>query len=139
MAIRDKAAAFLGKLGAQVTPAAQTVGAGLARQSAGILQQGANVLADAGDAAFRRGGVTGNVQMPLSGASNMLHAGSQNLLGMGPGGQTALGYGGIGTAALAAGTAAAAAGITGARKRRKERLAGQNLGAQLGVQMPIVY
>ena len=69
MAIRDKAAAFLGKLGAQVTPAAQTVGAGLAQQSAGILQQGANVLADAGDAAFRRGGVTGNVQMPLSGAS----------------------------------------------------------------------
>jgi len=137
MAIRDKTAAFLGKLGAQVAPGVQTVGADLARQGAGILQQGANVLADAGDAAFRRGGVTGNVQLPLSGASNMLHAGSQNLLGMGPGGQTALGYGGIGTAALAAGTAAA--GITGARKKRKERLAGQNLGAQLGVQMPIVY
>lgn len=132
MAIRDKAAAFLGKLGAQVAPGVQTVGANIAGQGAGILQQGANVLADAGDAAFRRGGVTGNVQLPLSGASNMLHAGSQNLLGMGPGGQTALGYGGIGTAALAA-------GITGARKKRKERLAGQNLGAQLGVQMPIVY
>ena len=137
MAIRDKTAAFLGKLGAQVAPAVQTVGADLARQSAGILQQGANVLADAGDAAFKRGGVAGNVQPPLSSASNMLHSGSQNLLGMGPGGQTALGYGEIGAAALAAGTAAA--GIRGARKKRKARLAGQELGAQLGVQMPIVY
>ena len=137
MAIRDKTAAFLSKLGAQVTPVAQTVGADLARQGAGILQQGANVLADTGDAAFRRGGLTGNVQPPLTGVSNMLHTGSQNLLGMTPGGQTALGYGGIGTAALAAGTAAT--GIAGARKKRKERLAGQNLGAQLGVQMPIVY
>ena len=137
MAIRDKAAAFLGQLGAKVAPGVQTVGADLARQSAGILQQGANVLTGAGDAAFKRGGVMGNVQPPLSTASNMLRSGSLNLLGMGPGGQTALGYGGIGTAALAAGTAAA--GITGARKKRKERLAGQNLGAQLGVQMPTVY
>ena len=138
MAIRDKAAAFLGQLGAQVNPAMQTVGTGLAQQGSGILQQGANVLADAGDAAFRQGGMMGNVQLPLSGASNMLHAGSQNLLNMAPGGQVALGYGGLGTAAaLAAGTAAA--GVSAARKNKKERLAGKNLGAQLGVQMPIVY
>lgn len=137
MAVIDKAAAFLSQLGTKITPAVQTVGGDLARQGAGILQQGANVLADVGDAAFRRGGVTGNVQPSLSNASNMLHAGSQNLLNMGPGGQTALGYGGIGTAALAAGTAAT--GIMRARKDKKARMAGQNLGAQLGVQMPGAY
>jgi hypothetical protein len=133
MAIRDKAAAFL----SQLNPAMQAVGADIAGRGAGVLQKGANVLAEAGDAAFRQGGMMGSMQPSLSGASNMMHAGSQNLLNMGPGGQTALGLGGIGTAALAAGTAAA--GITGARKKRKERLAGQSLGAQLGVQMPIVY
>jgi hypothetical protein len=130
MAAIDKAAAFL----SQLNPAMQTVGADIARQGAGVLQQGANVLADVGDAAFRRGGVTGNVLPSLVNASNMLHAGSQNLLNMAPGGQAALGYGGVGTAALAAGTAAA--GIMRARKGKKERMAGQDLGAQLGVQMP---
>ena len=137
MTIRDKAAAFLGQIGAQVGPAMQATGANLAQQGSGILQQSANMFAEAGDAAFRRGGMMGNAQLPLSNASNLLHAGSQNLLGMGPAGQTALGYGGIGAATLAAG--AAAAGIAGARKNKKERLAGSELGAQLGVQMPIVY
>jgi len=144
MAVIDKAAAFLSQLKglpqamgsavSQVNPAMQTVGSDIARQGASALQQGANVLAGVGDAAFRRGGVTGNVQPSLTNVSNMLHAGSQNLLNMGPGGQTALGYGGTGVAALAAGTAAT--GIMRARKDKKERLAGQNLGAQLGVQMP---
>jgi hypothetical protein len=134
MAIRDKAAAFL----SQLNPAMQTVGADIAGRGAGVLQKGANVLADVGDAAFRQGGMMGSMQPSLSGASNMMHAGSQNLMNMGPGGQTALGLGGIGTAAaLAAGTAAT--GIAGAHKKKKERMAGRDLGAQLGVQMPIVY
>ena len=133
MAIREKAAAFL----SQINPAMQSVGADIASQGAAALQKGANVLADVGDAAFRQGGMLGRVQPPLSGASNVMHAGSQNLLNLGPGGQAALGLGGIGTAALAAGTAAT--GIAGAQKKKKERLAGKNLGAQLGVQMPIVY
>jgi len=133
MAIRDKAAAFL----SQLNPAMQTLGANIAGRGAGVLQKGANVLADVGDAAFRQGGMMGSMQPSLSGASNMMHAGSQNLMNMGPGGQTALGLGGIGAAALAAGTAAT--GITGAHKKKKERMAGRDLGAQLGVQMPIVY
>lgn len=133
MAIRDKAAAFL----SQLNPAMQTVGAGIAGRGAGVLQKGANVLAEAGDAAFRQGGMMGSMQPSLSGASNMMHAGSQNLMNMGPGGQTALGLGGIGTAALAAGTAVT--GIAGAHKKKKERMAGHDLGSQLGVQMPIVY
>jgi hypothetical protein len=51
-----------------------------------------------------------------------------------PGQQTALGYGAAAAGALAAGTAAA--GIANARKGKKERMAGQDLGTQLGVQMP---
>ena len=137
MAIRDQVNAFLGQLGTQVGPAVQRVGKDLAQHGSGLLQRGANVLADAGDAAFRQGGMMGRVQPSLSGASNVMHAGSQNLLNMGPGGQAALGLGGIGTAALAAGTAAT--GIAGAHKKKKERVAGKNLGAQLGVAMPGAY
>lgn len=133
MAIRDQAAAFL----SQLNPAMQSVGANIASKSAGVLQKGANVLADVGDVAFKQGGMMGRVQPPLSGASNVMHAGSQNLLNMGPGGQAALGLGGLGTAALAAGTAVT--GIASAQKKKEKRMAGRDLGAQLGVQMPIVY
>lgn len=147
MAVIDKAAAFLSQLKglpqavgsavSQVNPAMQSGGANIAQLGANVLQQGANVLADAGDAAFKRGGMIGNVQPSLTNVSNTLRAGGQNLLGMGPGAQTALGYGTVGAGALAAG--AAATGAVRARKGKKERLAGQNLGAQLGVQMPGAY
>lgn len=133
MAIRDKAAAFL----SQLNPVMQTAGADIAGKAAGVLQKGANVLADVGDAAFRQGGMVGNVTTPLSGASNLLHAGSQNLLNAAPGMQTALGYGALGAGTLAAGATAGA--VSSQAKKKRERMAGRNLGAQLGVQMPIVY
>jgi hypothetical protein len=120
MAIRDKAVAFL----SQLNPAMQTGGANIGQLGANVLQQGANVLADASDRF-------------LPNASNMLNASSQNLLNMRPGAQAALGYGALGAGALTAGAAGAA--LARGNKKRKERLAGQNLGAQLGVQMPIVY
>jgi hypothetical protein len=130
MAIRDKVAMLV----SQLSPVMQAAGADVAGMGANALQGGANVLADAGDAAFRRGGVMGNVQPPLSSASNMLRSGSLNLLGMGPGGQTALGYGALGAGTLAAGATAGA--VASQAKKKRARLAGQNLGAQLGVQMP---
>jgi hypothetical protein len=154
MAAIDKAAAFLSQLKglpqsmgpvvSQFNPAMQTGGANIAQFGANILQQGANVLADAGDAAYKRSQMSGRERSPveilkasLPNVSNALHAGSQNLLNMGPGAQTALGYGAAGAGALAAGAAAAA--VMRAHKDKKERMAGQNLGAQLGVQMPGVY
>ena len=130
MAIRDKVAMLVSQLG----PMVQATGANVAGSGANVLQQGANVLAGAGDAAFKRGGVMGNVQPPLSNASNMLRSGSLNLLGMGPSGQTALGYGVLGAGTLAAGATAGA--VANQAKKKRERVAGQNLGAQLGVQMP---
>ena len=130
MAIRDKVALLV----SQLSPVMQATGANVAGSGANVLQQGANVLAGAGDAAFRRGGVMGNVQPPLSGASNMLHSGSQNLLNMGPTAQTALGYGVLGAGTLAAGATAGA--VANQAKKKRARVAGQNLGAQLGVQMP---
>ena len=130
MAIRDKVAMLVSQLG----PMVQATGANVAGMGANALQGGGNVLAGAGDAAFKQGGVMGNVQPPLSNASNMLRSGSLNLLGMGPGGQTALGYGALGAGALAAGATAGA--VASQAKKKRARLAGQDLGAQLGVQMP---
>jgi hypothetical protein len=137
MAIGDRAAAFLSQVGAAINPGLQTFGTNIASGGARALQKGANVLADVGDAAFRQGGVIGNVQPSLSNVSNILHAGSQNLFNMTPAAQAALGYSGAGAAALAAG--AAATGIAHTRKNKKERMSGQNLGTQLGIQMPIIY
>jgi hypothetical protein len=137
MAIGDRAAAFLSQVGSAINPSLQTFGANIASGGARTLQKGANVLADVGDAAFRQGGVMGNVQPSLSNASNILHTGSQNLFNMTPEAQAALGYGGVGAAALTAG--AAATGIARTRRSKKERMSGQNLGTQLGVQMPIIY
>ena len=104
MAIRDKVAMLV----SQLNPVMQAAGANVAGMGANALQGGANVLASAGDAAFKQGGVIGNVQPPLSSAANMLRSGSLNLLGMGPGGQTALGYGALGAGTLAAGATAGA-------------------------------
>jgi len=130
MAIRDKVAMLV----SQLSPVMQAAGANVAGMGANALQEGANVLAGAGDAAFRQGGVMGNVQPPLLSASNMLRSGSLNLLDMGPGGRTALGYGALGAGTLAAGATAGA--VANQAKKKRARLAGQNLGAQLGVQMP---
>ena len=132
MAIRDKVAMLV----SQLSPVMQAAGANVAGMGANALQEGANVLAGAGDAAFRQGGVMGNVQPPLSSASNMLRSGSLNLLDMGPGGRTALGYGVLGAVTLAAGATAGA--VASRAKKKRARIAGQNLGAQLGVSMPIV-
>ena len=132
MAIRDKVAMLV----SQLSPMMQAAGANVAGMGANALQEGANVLAGAGDAAFRQGGVMGNVQPPLLSASNMLRSGSLNLLDMGPGGRTALGYGVLGAGTLAAGATAGA--VASRAKKKRARIAGQNLGAQLGVSMPIV-
>jgi hypothetical protein len=138
MAVIDKAAAFL----SQLNPAMQTVGADIARQGAGVLQRGADKFATTGVAVSlldqamkaKQNPLIGKAASGLASASNFLHSGGQSLDNMSPGQQTALGYGAAATGALATGTAAA--GIMRARKDKKERLAGQNLGAQLGVQMP---
>ena len=130
MAIRDKVATLI----SQFSPIMQAAGANVAGSGANVLQGGANILAGAGDAAFRQGGVLGNAMLPLSGASNLLHSGSQNLLNMGPTAQTALGYGVLGAGALATGATAGA--VASQAKKKRSRIAGQNLGAQLGVQMP---
>lgn len=138
MAAIDKAAAFL----SQLNPAMQTVGADIARQGAGVLQQGANKFATTGVAVSlldqamkaKQNPLIGNTASGLASASNLLHSGGQSLGNMSPGQQTALGYGAAAAGALAAGTAAA--GIANARKGKKKRMAGQDLGAQLGVQMP---
>jgi len=130
MAIRDKVATLV----SQLSPVMQAAGANVAGMGANALQGGSTVLANAGDAAFRQGGVMGNVQPPLTGASNLLHAGSQNLLNMGPNAQTALGYGVLGAGTLTTGATAGA--VANQAKKKRARVAGQNLGAQLGVQMP---
>ena len=66
-----------------------------------------------------------------------LQAGGAALNSMGPRGLGAIGGGLLGLGAgVGIQAGAAAAGIMQARKGKKERLAGQNLGAQLGVQMP---
>jgi hypothetical protein len=130
MAIRDKVAMLV----SQLSPMMQAAGANVASSGANALQGGALALAGAGDAAFRQGGVIGNALLPLSGASNLLHSGSQNLLNMGPTAQTALGYGALGAGTLAAGATAGA--VASQAKKKRARLAGQDLGAQLGVQMP---
>ena len=130
MAIRDKVAMLV----SQLSPVMQAAGANVAGMGANALQGGANELAGGGDAAFRQGGGLGNVVLPLSEASNLLHAGSQNLLNMGPTAQTALGYGALGAGTLATGATAGA--VANQAKKKRARLAGQDLGAQLGVQMP---
>jgi hypothetical protein len=136
MAIRDKTAAFLSQLGANVSPALGQVGAKAAQVGANVAQGGANVLADAGDAAFRQGRLLGAMTPALSSVSNAMHAGSQALGNMGSAGQVALGAGLLGAGALGLGATGAAIARKG---KEKPRVAGQNLGAQLGVQMPIVY
>ena len=142
MAAIDKAAAFL----SQLNPAMRAQGANIARQGAGVLQQGANKFATTGVAVSlldqamkaKQNPLIGKTASGLASASNLLHSGGQSLGNMSPGQQTALGYGAAaaGFSAGALATGMAISGIANARKGKKERLAGQNLGAQLGVQMP---
>lgn len=74
-----------------------------------------------------------NMGAPV-GAVTPLQSGGAALNAMTPGAQTALGYGALGAGTLAA--AAAAAAVQQQGKKKRARVAGQNLGAQLGVQMP---
>jgi len=123
-------------VGSRLNPTMRTAGADIAGKGARVLQSGANILADAGDAGLRRGNFVGAMTSPLSTASNLLHTGSSGLGGLSPQQQTMLGYGALGAGTIAAGATAYNA-IRG--KKEKERMAGQNLGAQLGVVMPIQY
>jgi hypothetical protein len=133
MAAIDKAAAFL----SQLNPAMQASGANIAQLGANALQQGANKFATTGVAASLQNPLIGKAVPGLVNASNLLYSGGQSLGNMSPGQQTALGYGAVGAGALAAGAAGAAA--VRAHKGKKERMAGRDLGAQLGVQMPGAY
>jgi hypothetical protein len=130
MAIRDQVAAFL----SQLNPAMQAYGADIASKGAGILQKGANTLATTGVAASLQNPLIGKTVPGLVNASNLLYSGGQSLGGLNPNQQTALGYGAVGAGAL--GLGAAGATVARGNRKRKERLAGQDLGAQLGVQMP---
>ena len=121
MAIRDKAAAFLSQMGANVSPALAQVGGKAAQAGAATMGQVSNQLA--------------NMGAPVSAVTG-LQSGGAALNAMGQTGQAVLGAGLLGAGALGLGAAGAAV----ARKsKQKPRVAGQNLGAQLGVQMPIVY
>jgi hypothetical protein len=138
-AVPQQASQFLQQtgtaVGTQFNPTMQAAGAGIAGMSSRVLQKGANALADAGDAAFGQGNHPGLAAQPLLNASNLLHAGSTSLENLSPRQQTMLGYGALGAGTLAAGAAAAAISNVG----KKKRMAGQNLGAQLGVAMPPQY
>lgn len=155
MGIQDKVASFLGptvtaaagnsfqqmKAFARQTglnPVMQTAGADIAGKGSSVLQSGANILADVGDAAAKKSALLGQVTSPFVAASNLMHSGSQAFGNLGPRAQTALGYGALGAGTIAAGAAAGAVAQAGINKR-KERMAGQNLGAQLGVGMPPQY
>jgi hypothetical protein len=115
MAIRDQAAAFL----SQLNPAMQAAGSDIARKGASAMGQFGNQLA--------------NMGAPV-GVATGLQSGGAALNAMGPGAQTALGYGTLAAGTIATGATAAAVSQLG--KKNRERLAGKNLGAQLGVQMP---
>ena len=126
MEIRDKAAAFLGQLGANVSQMPIKIGSKVTQAGASAMGQLSNQIANSD--AFA------NAQMN---AMTGLQAGGAALNSMGPRGLGAIGGGLLGLGAgVGIQAGAAAAGIMQARKGKKERLAGQNLGAQLGVQMP---
>ena len=122
MAIRDKAAAFLSQMGANVSPVLAQVGGKAAQAGASAMGQFGNQLA--------------NMGAPVSAVTG-LQSGGAALNAMGQAGQAVLGASLLGAGALGLGAAGAA--IARGNKKRKERMAGVDLGAQLGVQMPIVY
>jgi hypothetical protein len=122
MAIRDKTAAFLSQMGANVSPALAQVGGRAAQAGASAMGQVSNQLA--------------NMGAPVSAVTG-LQSGGAALNAMGQTGQAVLGASLLGAGALGLGAAGAA--VARGNRKRKERLAGKELGAQLGVQMPIVY
>ena len=142
MAVIDKVAAFF----SQTSPATamETLGAGIARQGASALQQGANKFATTGVAVSlldqamkaKQNPLIGKAASGLASASNLLHSGGQSLGNMSPSQHTSLGYRTVGAGLLGLGAADLYAVARQSRKDKKEHLAGQNLGAQLGVQMP---
>lgn len=110
-------------------PALQQTGSQAAQIGGRVVQGGANVLADVGDAAFKKGGLVSSATPVLSGASNALHQGSQALYNMNPNSQAILGGGIMAAGGLTtAATAVALASKT--KKKSAERKAGQQ---------PIVY
>jgi len=134
MAIRDKAAAFLGQLGAQVGPKLGQIGSAVGTAVAGV--PGKAQMAQDPFGGYHRQvippthGLLGAMGLPQV-AQNM------QVQMLNPQVAQNVGAGVLGAGALGLGAAATA--IARGNKKRDERMAGRDLGAQLGVQMPIVY
>ena len=133
MAIRDKAAAFLGQLGAQVGPTLGQIGSTVGTAVAGTPGK-AKAAIDAYGVAAKfieppTTGLLGAVGLPQ--LAQRLQYNLQD-----PMIAKAIGAGVVGAGALGLGAAGAAISRRG---KEKPRMAGRDLGAQLGVQMPIVY
>jgi hypothetical protein len=125
--VRSSTADFLRGLGIQqpniagsVGQVAQQVGRQAVQKVAPMMGQVSNQFANMG----------------LTGAATGLQAGGAALNSMGAGGLSTLGGGLLGAGVLGAIGAGAALAH---KSKQKERMAGQNLGAQLGVQMPGAY
>lgn len=133
MAIRDKAAAFLGQLGAQVGPALGQIGSAVGTAVAG--NPGLAQMAVTPSGVAHRvdipptTGLLGAVGLPQAAHSVQYHMQKPQVA-------QAVGAGVVGAGALGLGAAGAALSRRG---KEKPRMAGRDLGAQLGVQMPIVY
>ena len=133
MAIRDKVASFLGQLGAQVGPKLGQIGSAVGTAVAGV--PGKAQMAQSSFGHHREiipptYGLLGAMGLPQAAQNvqvQMLNPQVAQNVGAGVLGAGALGLGATGAA------------IAYGRKKKKERVAGQNLGSQLGVQMPIVY
>jgi hypothetical protein len=121
MDIGNKAANLLSQLGANISPALTQIGGRAAQAGASAMGQLGNQLA--------------NMGAPV-GAVSGLQAGGSALNALGQTGRAALGAGLLGAGALGLGAIGAAVARKG---KQKDRMAGQNLGTQLGVQMPIIY
>jgi hypothetical protein len=131
MDIRDKTAAFLGQLGAKVGPQLGQIGSAVGTAVAGV--PGKSQMAQDPWGGHHRQvipstqGLLGAIGMPQAAQNVQVQM-------LNPQVAQAVGAGVVGAGAL--GLGAAGAVIARGNKKRKERLAGQNLGAQLGVQMP---
>jgi hypothetical protein len=133
MTIRDKAAAFLGQLGSQVGPKLGQIGSAVGTAVAGVpgkAQMSQGPFGHYREVIPPTHGLLGAMGLPQTAQNvqvQMLNPQVAQNVGAGVVGAGALGLG------------AAGAAIARGNKKRKARLAGQDLGAQLGVQMPIVY
>ena len=133
MAIRDKTAAFLGQLGAQVGPKLGQIGSAVGTAVAGV--PGKAQMAQGPFGHYREvipptHGLLGAMGLPQAAQNVQVQM-------LNPQVARSVGAGVVGAGALGLGAAGAA--IARGNKKKKARLAGEDLGAQLGVQMPIVY